>query len=178
MSKKNNRVNFTSQIRELAYRRAGSICSQPSCRISLTGPSTTDQQSSVNLGVVAHITAASVGGPRYDATITDDKRNSIENAILLCQTCSVLIDKNNGNDYSVELLREWKCKHEKWMQDNLGKKSQDSLTEVNGSYSVSGHGNIIGMDVQAPTIIKPGTSVIVSGTGNLTGIRITNSGKK
>ncbi len=46
----------------------------------------------LNIGVAAHITAASEGGPRYDRSMTPEERSSIENGILLCQNHATLID--------------------------------------------------------------------------------------
>src|SRR5262249_48610826 len=78
----------------------------PDCPRLTSGPST-DPNKAVNLGVAAHITAAAPGGPRYDAKLLPAERQAPENGIWLCQTCSVLIDKDVLK-YPVSLLREWK----------------------------------------------------------------------
>jgi hypothetical protein len=49
---------------------------------------------SFNIGVAAHITAASVGGPRYDASLKPKQRAAIENGIWLCQNCGTMIDRD------------------------------------------------------------------------------------
>jgi len=72
-----------------------------------------------NLGVFAHITAASVGGPRYDETLTPEQRKSAANAILLCQNCAKLID-SDVDKYTVELLKDWKIAAEKKADEELG----------------------------------------------------------
>jgi hypothetical protein len=61
----------------------------------------------VNIGVAAHITAASPGGPRYDDSITPEQRSSITNALWLCQNCAALIDRDTGR-FTAAKLREWK----------------------------------------------------------------------
>ena len=70
---------------------------------------------------MAHITAAAPKGPRYDENLTEEQRTSADNGIYLCSTCSIRIDKNQGIDYPVNLLREWKAEHEKWVNENLNK---------------------------------------------------------
>ncbi len=62
---------------------------------------------SYSVGVAAHITAAAVGGPRYDSSLTPKQRASIENAIWLCQGCSRMIDRDTDL-YTAQLLRDWK----------------------------------------------------------------------
>jgi tetratricopeptide (TPR) repeat protein len=64
-------------------------------------------EGAVNLGVAAHITAASRGGPRFDESITAAERSSVRNGIWLCQACATLIDKDAVR-YTVPLLNGWK----------------------------------------------------------------------
>jgi hypothetical protein len=61
----------------------------------------------VKIGVAAHITAASVGGPRYDAGLTKEQRTDISNGIWLCCNCGKLIDSDESK-YTPDLLRKWK----------------------------------------------------------------------
>lgn len=84
-------------------------------------PSVEDENKVQYIGKASHITAASEGGPRYDKNISDDERKAIANAIFLCSICADMIDKNNGIDYSVDILRKWKKDHENWVLDNLNK---------------------------------------------------------
>ncbi len=70
------------------------------------GPST-DPNKSINVGVAAHITAASPGGPRYDPALSSEERRSAENGIWLCQNHAKMID-NDPARYPTEVLREWK----------------------------------------------------------------------
>lgn len=64
-----------------------------------------------SVGVAAHITAASFGGPRYSTSLSRIQRKHINNGIWLCNTCSTYIDKDPGK-YTVELLYKWKNKAE------------------------------------------------------------------
>ncbi len=60
-----------------------------------------------NIGVAAHITAASPGGARYDETLTPEMRSDIANGIWLCQTHAKLIDDDELT-YTPAVLRDWK----------------------------------------------------------------------
>ena len=83
------------------------------------GPDATNQNISTKAGVAAHICAAGPGGARYDMSQTPAQRTSITNAIWLCGTCSMLIDKNKGLDYPVDHLKKWKNDHEKLIKECL-----------------------------------------------------------
>jgi len=66
-----------------------------------------DPTKAVNIGVAAHITAASPGGPRFDPSLTPNERQAAKNGIWLCQSCAKLVD-NDPIRYGVDSLRRWK----------------------------------------------------------------------
>ena len=80
-------------------------CSCPDCRLPTAGPDADDGVT--NIGVAAHISAASPGGPRYDETLTPERRSDISNGIWLCQTHAKLID-DDELIYTRSVLRDWK----------------------------------------------------------------------
>ena len=86
--------------------RVGWKCSNPNCRKATRGAGT-EKTDVINIGVAAHITAASKGGPRYDEDMTAQERKSSENGIWLCQSCSKLID-SDVKRYPVDKLKKWK----------------------------------------------------------------------
>lgn len=100
------RDDFTQQTLEVLAKRVGVRCSNPVCKKLTTGPRT-DASKIVNIGVGAHITAASPAGPRYDASLTPSQRASPENGIWLCQNCAKLID-NDSSRYTRAILLGWK----------------------------------------------------------------------
>lgn len=91
-------------VRELAA-RAGNRCSNPSCLRPTNGPDGAIGVASI--GVAAHISAASEGGPRFDPDLTQAERSDTVNGIWLCQTCSRLVDVDVASHPS-EVLQEWK----------------------------------------------------------------------
>lgn len=114
------RDNFTQAVIEKLRTRVANRCSNPNCRVPTTGPSCNKVKATI-IGVAAHITAAAVGGPRYDSSLTEKARKSMDNGIWLCNNCSVLIDRDIGS-YSVELLNQWKIEAEKNAKQELGQK--------------------------------------------------------
>jgi hypothetical protein len=100
------RDEFSAEVKDTLAHRVGMRCSNPNCRQTTSGPRD-DLRKALNVGVAAHISAASKGGPRYDSSLDPTERRSIENAVWLCQNCAKLID-NDDQRYTVDLLRQWK----------------------------------------------------------------------
>lgn len=100
------RDDFLTAVKEVLAKRVGYKCANPDCRQPTSGPQE-DSAKAVNIGVAAHITAASPDGPRFDAALTPEQRRSAENGIWLCQNHGKLVD-NDALRYSVVLLNEWK----------------------------------------------------------------------
>lgn len=111
------RDDFAILVKETLAKRVAHRCSRPECRQVTSGPQE-DPERAINVGVAAHITAASSGGPRYNASLTSEQRQSIENGIWLCQTCAKLVD-NDPIHYSCEVLHEWKREAEKTARREL-----------------------------------------------------------
>jgi len=83
----------------------------------------------LNLGEAAHIVAASRLGPRGSGSISIDKRNDLENLVLLCPTDHQLIDNAiHKGVFEVEELRKKKQSHEELVKQmtavNLGRKTR------------------------------------------------------
>jgi hypothetical protein len=124
------RDDFSSATKELLAKRAGFRCSNPGCRQPTSGPQA-DPKGSINIGVAAHITAASTDGARYDHTLTAEPRSAAENGIWLCQSCAKLVD-NDAVRYTVQSLRDWKARAEATAASELERRLSrhpDSATE-------------------------------------------------
>lgn len=104
------RDEFPKAVVEVLGRRVGFVCSNPSCGQPTSGPHV-DAAAAVNIGVAAHITAASPGGPRYDSSLSSEERRSANNGIWACQSCAKLIDSDDAR-FTVAILREWKARAE------------------------------------------------------------------
>lgn len=100
------RDDFSAKIKDTLAKRVAFTCSNPECNMTTIGPSSFADKT-INIGVAAHITAASEGGPRFNPTLTNEERSDINNGIWLCQSCSKLIDSDTIK-YSEEVLQVWK----------------------------------------------------------------------
>jgi hypothetical protein len=113
------RDEFPEVVKRILANRVGLLCSNPDCRASTAGPQE-DPAKASNIGVAAHLAAASVGGPRYDPKQTQEQRQNIDNAIWLCQNCAKKIDDDPVH-YTIELLRAWKAVAEAHARERMGK---------------------------------------------------------
>ncbi|EAR11838.1 hypothetical protein PI23P_10912 [Polaribacter irgensii 23-P] len=111
------RDDFTTKTKDIMAKRVGFTCSNPECQMLTVGPNS-DENKNTSIGVAAHITAASKKGPRYDENLSSKERQGITNGVWLCQSCSVLIDRDTGK-FSIELLKKWR--------DNAEKKASERL---------------------------------------------------
>lgn len=127
---KDMRDDFSQATKDLLANRVGWKCSNPQCRRP-TRAAGSKEETVINIGVAAHITAAAKGGPRYDKNMSVAQRKSAENGIWLCQTCSKMID-SDVSKYTIEMLKEWKQISERMAVQDL-----ESLhdTELNGKMS-------------------------------------------
>jgi hypothetical protein len=122
--------DFSEAIKRILASRVGNLCSNPKCRALTSGPQV-DPTKALNVGVAAHITAASPAGPRYDPNLSPEQRSGHENGIWLCQTDAKLID-NEPARYDVGLLREWKRGAEQEALDRIGRTAEPIVARTAG----------------------------------------------
>lgn len=99
--------------------RAGHHCSCPDCLAPTSGPKL-EPDGAVTAGNAAHITAASPGGARYDASLSSDERRHYNNGIWLCVMHARIVDQDESR-YTAELLHKWKEEAEELAKQKLGK---------------------------------------------------------
>lgn len=129
------RDEFSKQTQDTLAKRVGVRCSNPMCRKLTTGPRT-ESHHIVNIGVGAHITAASPGGPRYIPSLTQEQRQSPENGIWLCQNCAKLVD-NDPSRYPEQLLRAWKTQAEASALAALEGRAEPQPTDLSAELDIS-----------------------------------------
>lgn len=120
------RDDFEEKTIRTLEKRVNSRCSNPWCGRPTSGPGTSPDKA-VNVGVAAHITAASPKGPRFDPSLTADQRGSIDNGIWLCSTCSILIDRDETR-YTVQVLRGWRRIAEEVAERRLSRPDYAAVT--------------------------------------------------
>src|SRR5262245_39425954 len=129
------RDDFSRQTQDTLAKRVGVRCSNPSCRQLTTGPRSTSHHI-INIGVAAHITAASAGGPRFDHSLAPQQRQSPENGVWLCQNCAKLVD-NDPLRYPTQLLLDWKGEAEASALASLEGKAELPPTDLSAEIDLS-----------------------------------------
>jgi len=128
--------DFSRKVIDHLSKRVGFRCSNPTCRVPCSGPGKGDSDVA-HFGKAAHISAASLGGPRYDVSLSNAERSSIHNAIWLCSNCATEIDVNKER-YRPELLHEWKRRAEASADAEKGKRlphADDARNELTAALS-------------------------------------------
>ena len=98
---------------------SGNLCAFPGC----SSPIVDDTEAMV--GEICHIRARSPGGPRYDATQTEQARHAFENLVSLCRNHHAVVDGNPGL-YPAESLQAMKAAREDGVRRRAGRE------DVNG----------------------------------------------
>jgi hypothetical protein len=119
------RDDFAIEVKRTLAARVGNICSNPDCRALTSGPQE-DSDRTLNLGVTAHIAAASPGGPRDSPSMSRDDRSRPGNGIWLCQNCAKLID-NDVIQFPKDVLRAWKMLAEHHARSIVGRASPPQI---------------------------------------------------
>ncbi len=131
--KKSRDIKFPTALH--VYTAAAGRCSFFGCsKYVLEEPLTHNK---AVLGNIAHIVAASEDGPRGNYPLSMSERSKFENLMLLCPVHHPFIDKKEyESEYTVELLREWKKRHESRM------KMQTGIPATAKSYALRFHGQV------------------------------------
>jgi hypothetical protein len=99
-----------NQVRIL-FGKNGGRCAYTACGLPLVISSQNRADHARNTGKIAHITAASPGGPRYDPNLTVAERRSEANLILLCGSHHDVVDAQL-TFHTTEWLHSAKKTHE------------------------------------------------------------------
>ena len=99
------RLQPSAQTLRQLYILSGNMCAMPDCTTLLI------DQDGTWIGEVAHIYAASDGGPRANSSLSSEDRRKFENLILLCSKCHKRIDFD-VEQYPAKKLFQIKEEHE------------------------------------------------------------------
>lgn len=138
--------------------RSGNKCAYPGCGLDLTIDATAQGDRPKATGKVAHIAAASPGGPRYDPSMTAAERGSAQNLIYLCGSHHDVVD-TQLELHTREFLLEAKLAHEvaveRAVRNALGEVTYEELTVVCAVIaSTPGTPQRLGVDLALPLQAK------------------------
>lgn len=101
MSRKRPKIDTLKFV----YAKSGNQCAFPDCNLPIY------EDNGVLTGECCHIEAYSKGGARYNASTTEDEKNSESNLIMMCSRHHTIIDADCST-YSVDVLKQMKSNHE------------------------------------------------------------------
>lgn len=153
---------ISNEVMRLLYAHSGNRCAYPNCHAPIF------EEDGLLTAECCHIKAFSPGGPRYDAAQTDEERNSGENLILLCTRHHRIVDADEQT-YTVDLLREYKQKHEQQYSANVLKLTDEQLSYLQMSSETFwkrieeiDHANINWLDLKIMVDVDRATSDLLN----------------
>ena len=114
-------MSITDRTRKLLWGRSGSRCAW--CRAGLIAEATPQDRESV-VGEECHIVSPKPGGPRHTPEVPANQIDAYPNLILLCAVHHKLVD-GQSEEFTADILRQLKEKHELWVRDSLDTASSD-----------------------------------------------------
>ncbi|MBU3130562.1 hypothetical protein [Clostridium tagluense] len=109
-------MGITSKTRKLLWGKSANRCNYENCKKTLSLE--IDEKHHTITGEECHIVAKKVDGPRGESKISSNDRDEYDNLILMCEEHHHIID-DNPKKYKIDILKDMKKKHEKWVEKNL-----------------------------------------------------------
>jgi hypothetical protein len=107
------RKDIPDPVTNRLFALSGNQCAFPGCANTVTHQVLPGEQP-VTVAQRAHIVGVGRQGPRSRALPLSDNADAVENLMLLCGTCHLIVDRN-PRIYSVEVLAKFKADHEAQM---------------------------------------------------------------
>ncbi len=120
------RASPSGDTRIKLFSDSAGYCQNPGCNMPLF-PEASERHS--HFAEMAHIFAATDGGPRTDAEMTAPERAHYDNLILLCANCHTIIDKE-PETFTDALITQWKRNHKLKLQHLFGVRVFSSRHEL------------------------------------------------
>lgn len=114
MASNSDRASISATTKLRLFSDSAGYCQRPNC-----GRRLFSEKDEYHLAEIAHIFAATDGGPRANQEIGHQDRASYENLILLCPSCHTEIDKA-PEAFPASVIIEWKSKHIETIKNAFG----------------------------------------------------------
>lgn len=146
------RDEFSAPVKRAVALRAGYRCSFIGCDQITVGPSDESPTAHANIGNAAHIHAAAPGegARRYLQSMTPEERSHIDNAIWMCASHAILIDRDEVT-YTADVLRQMKSDHERKIAGELagGRIGQEKISLIALGAEIVATGELIGTEAKS-----------------------------
>ncbi|MBT9559391.1 MAG: SAVED domain-containing protein [Myxococcales bacterium] len=107
------KISANDPVRLFLWVVAGGRCERRGCNKYLLGNQAIGDHTLYPLGEVAHNVPRSARGPRSGDELAIERRNDIENLLLLCPMCHKTVDEAlKTGEFTVDQLRDQKREHE------------------------------------------------------------------
>lgn len=117
---------ISDKTRKILWGRSGNRCAL--CRHVLVVDATSLDDESI-VGDECHIISAQGQGPRHDPSFPVEQLDDAGNLILLCRVHHKMVD-DQTETYTVQLLRELKTNHERWVSTTLSNEKRPSQVRI------------------------------------------------
>lgn len=101
------RAHPNSATKLKLFTDSAGYCQNPNCNVELFPR---EIESFGHIAEMAHIFAATDGGPRTNAQLTEEERGAYNNLVLLCSNCHSMVDKA-PEEFTPDVLSFWKQSH-------------------------------------------------------------------
>jgi hypothetical protein len=115
-----------AQTQRRLFAASAGYCQNPNCPNELFVDAA---GKSIHIAEMAHVFAASDGGPRAQPRLTDAERGAFENLVMLCANCHTMVDKA-PEAYPDATMLSWKRDHANKLQAIFGAVQYSSRVEA------------------------------------------------
>ena len=98
------------------FAASAGYCQNPGCSKELFVDAS---GKSIHIAEMAHVFAATDGGPRTSRDLSEEERGSFENLVMLCANCHTMVDKA-PEAFSDSTMLNWKRQHAHKLQALFG----------------------------------------------------------
>ena len=125
-SEKCQRLTLSAHTKRMLWSESGGYCQKPQCAEFLFA-----DDGDVDFAEMAHIVAATTGGPRDVPAIhlSDEERAHHSNIAVLCANCHTVVDKDPDN-HPIVLMRQWKTRHQDKLRQAFGTPEFESRAQA------------------------------------------------
>ena len=146
--------SIPEKVKVRLWSKSAGRCQYPGCNRILWKDELTQKE--MNQAFIAHIIADKPNGPRGDRDLSKKLSKNIDNLMLLCDTHHRLIDREEVEFHTVELLRNYKKEHEERIEQVTGIVSEKSTHVLLYGANIGKHCSPLSKEKAYHAVVKNG----------------------